>query len=153
RLAKTSDPQRDRQFRYLSRLRRLYQSRGWPVIGVGAKKKELVGKFKNPGRRWRKQPKAGWDHDYPRLAEGCAIPYGIYDYTSNDGYVVVGPSHETPSFAVAAIRRWWIAVGRRRYPGAQRLLIQADAGGANGPRRWEWKVALQRLADEFGLTL
>ena len=93
------------------------------------------------------------DHDFPSWAIGRAIPYGIYDPASNDGYVVVGTSHETPAFAVAAIRRWWIVVGRRRYPEARRLLIQADSGGANGCRKWAWKVALQRLADEFGLII
>ena len=80
-------------------------------------------------------------------------PTAIYDLAYNDGYVVVGTSHETPAFAVAAIRRWWMEVGRRRYPEARRLLIEADGGGANGCRKWAWKVALQRLADEFGLII
>ena len=93
------------------------------------------------------------DHDFPSWAIGRAIPYGIYDVASNDGYVVVGISHETPAFAVATIRRWWIVVGLRRYPEAQQLLIQANSGGADSCRKWAWKVALQRLADEFGLIL
>jgi len=153
RLAGTHDPQRDRQFRYLVRMRRLYLSRGLPVISVDTKKKEWVGNFKNPGRCWRRQPRDVLDHDFPSWAVGRAIPYGIFDVAFNDGYVVVGTSQETPAFAVAAIRRWWIIVGRRRYPGARRLLIQADSGGANGCRKWAWKVALQHLADEFGLIL
>jgi hypothetical protein len=82
---------------------------------------------------------------------GKAVPYGIYDLTYNDGLVVVGTSHETPSFAVAGIRLWWLMTERKRYPGVKRLLILADAGGANDHRNWEWKVALQRLADEFDL--
>ena len=89
------------------------------------------------------------DHDFPRWAIGRAIVSGIFDSASNDGYAVVGTSHETPEFAVAAIRRWWLVVGRRRYPQARRLLIQADGGGANGSRRGAWKVALPHLADEF----
>ena len=93
------------------------------------------------------------DHDFPSWAIGRAIPYGIYDLAFNDGLVVVGTSHETPAFAVAAIRRWWLEVGRRRYPGKRRLLIEADAGGANDCRKWGWKVALQGLADEFGLII
>lgn len=153
RLAGTRDPKRDRQFRYLKRLRRLYITRGLPVISVDTKKKEWVGNFKNPGRCWRRQPRAVLDHDFPSWALGRAIPYGIYDCACNDGYVVVGTSHETPAFAVAAIRRWWLNVGRRRYAGKARLLIQADGGGANDSRKWGWKVALQRLADEFGLTI
>jgi Rhodopirellula transposase DDE domain len=151
--AGTRDKDRDRQFRYLVRLRRLYLKRGWPVISVDTKKKELVGEFKNPGRCWRRQPRDVLDHDFPSWAVGRAVPYGIYDLAFNDGMVVVGTSHETPSFAVAAIRRWWLEVGRRRYIGAKRLLIEADAGGANDARKWEWKVALQNLADEFGLTI
>lgn len=153
RLARTHDPDRDRQFRYLTRMRRLYRARGWPVISVDAKKKEWVGDFKHPGRTWRRQPRDVLDHDFPSWAIGRAILYGIYDPAANDGYMVVGTSHETPAFAVAAIRRWWIVVGRRRYPEAPRLLILADSGGANGCRKWAWKVALQRLADEFGLIL
>lgn len=153
RLAGTHERDRDRQFRYLTRMRKLYLSLRFPVICVDAKKKELVGNFKNPGRRWRKKPRDVLDHDFPSWASGRAIPYGIYDFAHNDGYVVIGTSHETASFAVAAIRRWWVTVGRNRYPEAKRLLIQADGGGSNGYRRWEWKMALQRLADEFGLTI
>jgi Rhodopirellula transposase DDE domain len=151
--ARTSDKDRDRQFRYLTRLRRLYLTLGLPVISVDTKKKELVGDFKNPGRCWRRQDRIVLDHDFPSWALGRAIPYGIYDVAFDDGLVVVGTSHETPSFAVAAIRRWWLEVGRRRYAGKRRLLIEADAGGANGCRKWEWKVALQGLADEFGLII
>jgi hypothetical protein len=151
--AKVHDKDRDRQFRYLTRLRKLYLTRGWPVISVDTKKKELVGEFKNPGRCWRRRSREVLDHDFPSWALGRAIPYGIYDLAFNDGMVVVGTSHETPSFAGAAIRRWWLEIGRRRYAGRRRLLIEADAGGANAARKWEWKAALQKLADEFGLII
>jgi hypothetical protein len=153
RLAGTLERDRDWQFRYLTRMRHYYMTRKYPVISVDTKKKELVGNFKNPGRRWRREPRDVLDHDFPSWATGRAIPYGIYDFAHNDGYVVVGTSHDTPTFAVAAIRRWWIAVGRDRYARTRRLLIQADSGGSNGYRRWEWKLALQHLADEFGLTI
>lgn len=153
RRAGTHERDRDRQFRYIARMRQLYQTLKFPVISVDAKKKELVGNFKNPGQRWRRKPRDVLDHDFPSWAIGKAIPYGIYDFAHNDGYVVIGTSHETATFAVAAIRRWWIAVGRKRYPLAKRLLIQADSGGSNGCRRWEWKLALQHLADEFGLII
>lgn len=153
RLAGTHDPKRDRQFRYLTQIRRLYLARGFPVINVDAKKKELVGNFKNPGRCWRRQPRDVLDHDFPSWAVGRAILYGIFDGAHNDGYVVVGTSHETPRFAVAAIRRWWLVVGCRRYPETRRLLIQADCGGANDYRKWGWKIALQQLADEFDLII
>jgi len=151
--AGTRHKDRDRQFRYLTRLRRLYRTLGWPVISVDTKKKEWVGDFKNPGRCWRREDREVLDHDFPSWAIGRAILYGIYDLGHDDGMVVVGTSHETPSFAVAAIRRWWMEVGHWRYFGWRRLLIEADAGGANAATKWEWKVALQGLADEFGLII
>jgi hypothetical protein len=153
RLAGTHHPDRDRQFRYLTRIRRWYLTHGLPVISVDTKKKELVGNFKNPGRCWRKTSRDVLDHDFARYASGRGIPYGVYDVGRNAGYVVIGTSHETPAFAVAAIRRWWLAVGRAAYPDARRLLIEADCGGANGNRRLAWKTALQRFADEFGLII
>jgi len=152
-LAEMGHQDRDRQIRYLVRLRRLYSARGWPVISVDTKKKEWIGPFKNPGRSWRRQPHAVLVHDFPEWSQGPAIPYGIYDLAHHDGLVVVGTSHDTPSFAVHAIHRWWRLVGQRRYPAASRLLIEADGGGSNDCRKWEWKVALQGLADQFGLVI
>jgi hypothetical protein len=153
RLAGTHHPDRDRQFRYLTRIRRWYLTRGLPVISVDAKKKELVGNFKNPGRCWRKTDRNVLDHDFAKDASGRGIPYGIYDVGRNAGYVVIGTSHETAAFAVAAIRRWWLAVGRASYPTTRRLLIEADCGGANGNRKLAWKAALQGFADEFQLII
>jgi Rhodopirellula transposase DDE domain len=147
------NPERDRQFRYIVRMRKLYLGKGLPVIGVDTKKKELVGNFKNPGRTWRRSPRRVLDHDYPSWASGQAIPVGIYDVAHNDGYVVVGLSHDTAAFITAAIRHWWRVAGQRRYPRARRLLLEMDGGGANDPRKWLWKVALQRLADETGLVV
>jgi hypothetical protein len=151
--AGTRNKDRDRQFRYLTRLRRLYLTLGLPVISVDTKKKEWVGDFKNPGRCWRRRDREVLDHDFPSWAVGRAIPYGIYDLAFDDGLVAIGTSHETPSFAVAAIRHWWMDIGRWRYDGKRRLLIEADTGGANAATKWEWKVALQGLADEFGLII
>jgi hypothetical protein len=153
RLAKLHDPDRGRQFRYIARLRHLYRSRGWPVISVDTKDKVLVGDFKNPGRSWRQRPQDVFDHDFPSWAVGCAIPYGIYDVAANAGLVVVGTSHDTPAFATAAVRTWWLRVGSRRYPQARRLLIEADSGGSNDYRKKAWKLGLQALADEFGLEV
>jgi hypothetical protein len=146
-------PDRDRQFRYLIRLRRLYITRGWPVISVDTKKKEWVGDFKNAGHCWRKEARLVLDHDFPSWAVGRAIPVGVFDLMHNDGYVVLGTSHETPTLAVSAIRRWWLRVGRRRYRDGNHLLIEVDSGGANDHRKWEWKIALQSLADDFGLII
>jgi Rhodopirellula transposase DDE domain len=152
-LAGTSDLERDRQFRYLTRVRRWYLTRGLPVISVDSKKKELIGNFKNPGRSWRHDSRAVLDHDFPSWAIGRGIPYGVYDVGRDAGYLVVGTSHETAAFAAATIRRWWLEVGRWHYAGTKRLLIQADGGGANDSRKWAWKVAVQRLADEFRLII
>jgi DDE family transposase len=152
-IASTHDPDRDRQFRYIEKQRRAFEKAGNPVISVDTKKKELIGRFKNPGRTWRQSALEVNDHDFPSQAEGKAIPYGIYDLRRNSGYVLVGISHETPEFAIAAIRRWWLVCGQRSYAGTERLLIQADCGGANSNRSWRWKNALQRLADEFQLTI
>jgi hypothetical protein len=147
------NPDRDRQFRYLIRLRRLYITHGWPVISVDTKKKEWVGDFKNPGQCWRKEARLVLDHDFPTWAVGRAVPVGVFDLVHNDGYVVLGTSHETPTFAVSAIHRWWQDVGRRRYQDGNHLLIEVDSGGANDHRKWEWKIALQNLADAFDLII
>lgn len=153
RLAGTKDPDRDRQFRVLTRRRKRFLGRGWPVISIDTKKKEQVGNFKNSGRAWRRCGREVLDHDFPSWADGRAIPFGIYDCARNAGYVVVGISHETSEFEVRAIRSWWMSVGRHQYSGADRLAIECDCGGGNDPRRWAWRVALQQLADEFGLTI
>lgn len=153
RLSKKQDPERDRQMRYLLRKRREYQKAGFAVLSVDAKQRELIGLFKNPGQTWRKTALAVLESDYPSEADGVAIPYGIYDVNRNEGFVVVGTSHQTPEFVVAALRLWWIKVGERRYGDTRRLLIEADCGGGNGYRCWLWKWGLQQLADEFGLTI
>lgn len=153
RLNKKQDPQRDRQMRSLVRKRRAFQKAGFPVISVDAKQRELVGNFKNPGRTYRQEALAVWESDYPSEADGVAIPYGIYDVARQEGFVMVGTSHQTPAFAVAALRQWWLRIGQRRYHNQKRLLIEADCGGANGNRCWLWKWGLQQLADEFGLRI
>lgn len=153
RLSPRHDPQRDRQFRYIARLRRKFEKANLPRISVDTKKKELIGTFKNAGRTWRREPLDVFETDFPQDAKGKASPYGIYDLGRNEGYVVVGTSHETPAFAVAAIRSWWLEVGCHHYHGKHELLIHADSGGANGNRCWLWKWGLQQLADEFDLTI
>jgi hypothetical protein len=153
RLNKKHDPERDRQMRYLGRQRRAFQQAGFPVISVDAKQRELVGNFKNPGQTYRRKALDVLESDYPSEADGVAIPYGIYEAARNEGFVVVGTSHQTPAFAVAAIRRWWVQRGQQRYGNKRHLLIEADCGGANGNRCWLWKFGLQQLADEFGLTI
>ena len=128
---------------------------GKPMISVDCKKKELIGNFKNNGREWQSY---GQDttvnvYDYRSIAEGKAIPYGIYDLVHNRGFVNVGIDHETAEFAVESIRRWWQNVGRELYPSSKDLLIIADGGGSNGARNRLWKIQLQQFATQTGLTI
>lgn len=153
RIAGKQQPGRDEQFGYIVRWRQAYLRRGWPVISVDAKKRELIGNFKNPGRAWRQERREVNMYDFPSLAQGKAIPYGIYDIGQNQGFVSVGNSHNTPEFAGAAIRTWWLTMGQLIYPGQKLLLIEADSGGSNSSRSRVWKVGLQQLADEFGLII
>ena len=149
--SKRQDADRDRQMRYLARKRRAFLKAKKPVISVDCKKKELIGNFKNAGRTWRWEARSVLATDFSRDADGKAIPYGVYDLARNRGFIGVGVAHETAKFAVEVIRRWWLTEGRAAYPDQTELLIQADAGGANGYRDWPWKWELQQLADETGL--
>jgi len=148
-------PDRDAQFQYLSQQCRDFQQRGQPVISVDAKKKELIGDFKNGGREWHPQgkPEPVRTHDFEDKELGKGIPYGVFDTSRNQGWVSVGVDHDTAEFAVSSIRNWWTHMGRSAYPQARELLITADAGGSNGYRIRLWKRELQKLADETGLTL
>ena len=153
RLSRKQDERRDEQMRHLTRIRKRFLKRKLPVLSVDCKKKELIGQFRNPGRTWRQQPLQVLETDFPSDAKGKAVPYGIYDVQSNEGYMVVGVSHETAEFAIRAIQRWWLEVGQARYPGCCHILLQADSGGANACDSWLWKAALQTLADRFGITI
>ena len=148
-------PDRDAQFGHISRRVQEFQQRGEPVVSVDAKKKELVGKYRNAGREWRRKgdPEEVQVHDFPDPELGKAIPYGVYDVTANAGWVSVGVDHDTAEFAVETLRRWWREMGRRAYPGAGALLVTADGGGSNSSRSRLWKLELQGLADESGLAV
>jgi hypothetical protein len=148
-------PDRDAQFRHINEQVRGALARGWPVVSVDTKKKELIGNYVNAGRQWRraKQPLVVNSYDFPKPSVPRAFPYGIYDLGRNTGFVNVGTDHDTGAFAVASIRGWWRAEGKRLYPKARRLLITADGGGSNGYRLRQWKLELQRLADGTGLTI
>ncbi len=146
---------RDAQFRYLAAQAAEHAGAGQPVISVDAKKKELVGGFKNGGREYQPlgEPEQVNVHDFPDKELGKAIPYGIYDVSDNSGWVSVGVDHDTSAFAVATLRAWWDTVGKSRYPAADRLLICADGGGSNGHRVRAWKVELAAFAADTGLTV
>lgn len=153
RLTRKHNPDRDRQMRAVIRWRHKFLEAGDPVISVDTKKRELIGNFKNPGVTWRRSALAVLEYDFPSQAKGVAIPFGIYDVARNEGFVMVGISHQTPEFAVAAIRRWWLQVGQTHYPTQNRLLIEADCGNPNSNTSDRWKFGLQQIANEFGLKI
>ena len=148
-------PDRDKQFQHLNREVRTFLKAGCPVISVDTKKKELVGAYFNKGRRWlaRGKPEKVRIHDFIDPEEPKAIPYGIYDLAKNQGWVNVGVDHDTASFAVGSIRRWWDSMGCRQYMNADRFLICADSGGSNGYRIRLWKFELQGFVDETGMSV
>lgn len=150
-----TEPDRDAQFAYLNAEVTRFQAEGPPVVSVDAKKRELVGNFKNAGREGYPLGAAPAVnvYDFPTLGQGKAIPYGVYDLGRNAGWVNVGTDHDTAVFAVASLRQWWETLGRATYPQATRLLITADGGGSNSSRNHLWKWELQRWADQSGLTI
>jgi hypothetical protein len=148
-------PDRDLQFRYLNDQVRAFQDKGLPVVSVDAKKKELVGPFKNGGREWQPKgrPEAVNVHDFVDPLLGKAIPYGVYDVGRNTGWVNVGQDHDTATFAVESLRRWWRGDGALEYSQARQILICADGGGSNGYRLRLWKHELGEWATETGLSV
>lgn len=148
-------PDRDAQFRHINTQVKRALEKGTPVVSVDTKKKELVGDYENGGQQWlpAKKPVKVQGHDFPHPDVPRAYPYGVYDLERNTGFVNVGTDHDTGAFAVASIRGWWRHEGRRLYPQAKDLLITADAGGSNGSRLRLWKLELQKLAEETGLSI
>jgi transposase len=148
-------PDRNAQFKYITQKVQACQKHGQPVVSVDAKKRELVGDFKQGGREWRPQgnPQKVRTHDCEDKQLGHAIPYGVYDLTQNEGWVSVGIDHDTAEFAVETLRHWWYEMGCAVYPRAREMLVTADAGGSNSSRSRLWKVALQELADESGVRI
>jgi Rhodopirellula transposase DDE domain len=140
-----SASERNRQFRYIERVKKLFIQAGHPVISVDAKKKELIGDFKNPGRSWQQEPEVVSVHDFPEKNSVRATPYGIYDIQHNLGYVYVGTSADTAEFAVDAISRWWQRQDRPTFGDENYLLILCDSGGSNGCRIRNWKKRLQEV--------
>lgn len=145
---------RNQQFEYINQMRKTFSEEGCPIVSIDCKKKELIGCFKNNGASWEQAPYEVNDHDFASDADGKAIPYGIYDTQSNQGYVIVGTSRETPAFAVDALGLWWQHYGSKRYPNSRRILILADCGGGNAARSRVWKYRLQkRLVDRYQLSV
>jgi transposase len=147
-------PDRNAQFEHINTQVTNQLNKGEPVISVDTKKKELIGRFKNNGRTWcpKGEPTEVKVHDFIEES-GRANPYGVYDIGADEGWVSVGTDHDTATFAVQTIRRWWQVVGSQAYPNAKELLITADGGGSNGGRVRLWKLELQGLANEIGIPI
>lgn len=152
---KTSHPDRDKQFCYINDQCKMFNSQKAPVISVDTKKKELIGNFKNAGKEWRpeKDSLKVNAYDFLSIADGKAIPYGTYDIARNEGFVNVGKTHDTAEFAVNSIDRWWSLMGKKNYPDAKQILINADGGGSNGSRNRLWKTALQEFANRENISV
>ena len=150
-----SSEERDSQFMYINEQVKIFSKRNMPIISVDTKKKELVGNFKNSGRKWTRKGKAEIVnvYDFEYLAKGKAIPYGVYEVLKNNGFVNVGISHDTSEFAVESINQWWKNIGEKNYLDAKELLICADGGGSNASRSKLWKFYLQKLANKTGLKI
>jgi transposase len=148
-------PERDEQFLHIIQRVKQFQGQHQPVISVDAKKKELLGEYKNQGKEWHSKgcPIDVNVYDFVDEERGKALPYGVYDLCLNQGWVSVGIDHDTAQFAVESIRRWWYEMGSPLYPEAHQLMITADCGGSNGYRVRLWKLELQHLADETGLEI
>lgn len=148
-------PDRDAQFAHINGKCQEFEQKGAPIISVDCKKKELLGTFKNNGREWQAKGESTCVnvYDFLSLANGKAVPYGIYDLVHKSGFVNVGIDHETAEFAVESIRRWWRTCGKSLYPDQKELLITADGGGSNGAKNRLWKHQLQQLANEEQLAI
>jgi hypothetical protein len=154
KVARCSPANRDAQFLRIAKLRKQFAAQDRPIASIDTKKKEKVGCFKNNGQEWALERRPVLDHDFGSDAKGVAIPYGIFLPIANVGMVFVGTSHDTPEFAVDCLEAWWRRDGRKRYPGAEHLLVLADAGGSNGARCRAWKYFLQyRFCDVHKLTV
>ena len=153
RLSGRPHPDRERQFQYIHQQRQAFLGASQPVLSIDAKKKELVGNFKNAGRTWTRQAESVNTYDFIGDAQCRATPYGLYDVASNRGAVGLGISADTAAFAVDCLTRWWDQTGQQAYPQADRLLLLADGGGSNGHRSRLFKRPLQGWADRTGLAV
>ena len=152
-----SHPDREQQFQHINFECREFEEQGNPILSIDCKKKEQIGNFKNNGKEWTKKGKGNETqvnaYDFRSLAEGLAIPYGIYDRLHKQGFINVGIDHDTAMFAVESLRRWWKEQGRNLYPKATGILITADGGGSNGVRNRLWKKELQKLVNEIHIPI
>jgi len=157
-----SHPDRDVQFTHINAQCKLFEENNNPILSIDCKKKEQIGNFRNNGKEWVKRGQPGRErenetqvnaYDFRSLAQGLAIPYGIYDRLEKQGFINVGLDHDTAAFAVESLRRWWKECGSKLYLKASGILITADGGGSNGVRNRLWKRELQRFVNEINIPI
>ena len=141
-----ASPDRDAQFERIAELKAEYLAKGWPVLSIDTKKKELLGDFARAGRPWTDGVVRGFDHDFPSAAAGKVIPYGVYDVALNEALVLLAQGADTGELVGDAIRRWWHRLGRKKYWRASGILVLADCGGSNGRRVPLFRERLCELA-------
>lgn len=150
-MSQTAD--REPQFQRMQHWKRYFLARGWPVLSIDTKKKELLGRFDRPGHAWTNGRLQAWDHDFPSSSWGKIIPYGVYDLAMNEALVYLAQGADTGELAVDAIRRWWYRLGKRRYEATSPILLLADCGGSNGYRMPLFRQQLHGLSQLLGRTL
>jgi len=152
-LAMGENEDRDAQFRRIAQLKARYFRRGWPVLSIDTKKKELLGNFFRRGTARTDGQVRVFDHDFPSAADGKVIPYGVYDLAANEGFVLLATGADTAELACDAIRRWWFRLGRSRYADAGGILLLADCGGSNGYRLPLFRERLCDVAQRLELPI
>ena len=151
-LALGENADRDAQFQRMNRVQQYFRGRGWPVLSIDTKKKELLGRFERTGRAWTNDRLQAWDHDFPSSSWGKVIPYGVYDLAANEALVYLAQGADTGELACDAIRRWWHRLGKWRYDAASPILLLADCGGSNGYRLPLFRQQLHQLSQLLGRT-
>ncbi len=144
---------RNEQFEKIAKLRQEYMQSDNPIISIDAKKRELIGDLFRAGEVYSKEEVASYDHDFPYLASGVAIPHGIFDLKQNKAHINIGTSHETSEFACDSLKKWWDEHGKLDYPNATSILMLMDGGGSNSSRRYVFKEGLEKLANEIGIEI
>lgn len=113
----------------------------------------MIGNLFREGRIYTSETIEVFDHDFPSLAEGVAVPHTLYDIGRNEAYVSIGTSRDTSEFACDSIRHWWNTYGKQHYPNATSILMLMDGGGSNSSRHYLFKQDLQAVADEIGVEI
>ena len=144
---------RNEQFETLFAYRDDFLAKGWPVLSIDTKKKELLGRFHRDGKAWTDGQPSAWDHDFPSSSWGKVIPYGVYDLARNHALMYLATGADTGRLAVDAIRRWWYRIGKWRYPQEVPILLLADCGGSNGYRGNLFRDLLQQLSNRLQRTI